>query len=142
MSRAPPPSWYWVAAAVLSVWNLMGLAAFVYDGMITAETLATLPPEEAAMYAARPGWVVVAFGAAVFAGTGGCAALLYRRAMAKALFGVSLAAVLVQDSYLFMSDTLGVLGVGAVIMPVLVIASLVFALWLTVQGDREGWWIG
>lgn len=139
MSTERPPTWYWLVAGLLLVWNLMGLAAFFYDGLMSEEAMAQLPQAHQELYAARPGWVVMAFGSAVVAGTAACVALLMRRKVATGLFVVSLLSVLVQDSWFFLGGVIDVMGTQAIVMPVLVIGSLVGGLVLARQGTAKGW---
>lgn len=133
MTPHEPPAWFWIVAGLLLVWNLMGLAAFGYDGLMTEEAMAALPPEHAALYRARPTWVVVAFFLAVTAGTAGSVALLMLRPVAGTLFAVSLVSVILQDSWYFLG------GAGVMVMPVLVVGSLIGGLWLARAARERDW---
>jgi len=139
MTDSKPAMWFWVAAVILLLWNLMGLMAFGYDGMMSAEALAALPDDQQALYAARPAWVVFGFAVAVFAGTAGAIALLMRRGIAGPLFIASLVGVLVQNSWFLVDDVLGVMGPSAVVMPLLIIGSLVGGILLVRNASSRGW---
>lgn len=139
MGEDTPGKGFWALAVLLLIWNLMGLMAFGYDGLITPEAIAKLPEAQQPLYNDRPVWVVVAFGLAVTAGTAACVALLLRRRLALGLFATSLVAVLVQDSWYFFGGVIDVMGATAVIMPALVIGSLVGGIVLTRRAGGRGW---
>jgi hypothetical protein len=90
------PVWYWVAAVVLLLWNLMGVLNFFQHLNMTEEELLAMPPNERHLYEDTPVWVMLAFALAVFAGLGGSIALLLKRKWATALFTVSLFGIIVQ----------------------------------------------
>jgi hypothetical protein len=74
------PRWFWVVAVLLVLWNLIGVAAFVGDLLTTPEMRArSMYAYDQHLYAARPGWMLVAYAVATVAGTVGSIALLLRR---------------------------------------------------------------
>ena len=121
------PTWFWVVSGIALLWNLMGVMMFFAQIMMTEEAMATLPAEQQELYNSAPMWSTIAFAVAVFGGAIGCVGLLMRAKWAFPVFIVSLIGVLAQQAYFFlMSDTVAVMGIGALIptMIVLVIAIL------------------
>lgn len=96
-----PPIWFFVLAVIALLWNVTGLMAVVSDLRLSASDIAALPPDQQALYAARPSWSVVASVVAVVAGSLGCVLLLARKRLAVLLFVASLAGVVVQDLGIF-----------------------------------------
>ncbi|GLS83616.1 hypothetical protein [Paraferrimonas haliotis] len=138
--RVSAPWWYWIAAVVGLLWNLMGLAAYLMHVSLTPEEIAALPQAEQALHQAFPSWALIAFSIAVYSGTLGCVLLLARRAMAKSLLILSLLGVLVQNSYsLLLSDAVAVYGNQAIIMPTLVIIVGALLIWLCTHSINKKW---
>jgi hypothetical protein len=96
-----PPSWFYIVAVLALLWNVAGLLAVVADLQLSAADIAALPPEQQAVYAARPLWSVIGSVVAVAAGTLGCLLLLMRKRWATLLLGLSLAGVVIQDLGIF-----------------------------------------
>lgn len=96
-----PPIWFFVLAVIALLWNVTGLMAVVSDLRLSASDIAALPPDQQALYAARPSWSIVASVVAVVAGSLGCVLLLARKRLAVLLFVASLAGVVVQDLGIF-----------------------------------------
>lgn len=96
-----PPIWMTVLVVIALLWNVMGLLAVLADLRVSAADIAALPPEQQALYAARPLWSVVASVVAVVGGTLGCIGLLLRQRWALLLFWLSLAGIVIQDLGLF-----------------------------------------
>jgi hypothetical protein len=96
-----PPIWFYIVAVLALLWNVAGLLAVVGDLQLSAADIAALPPEQQAVYAARPLWSVIGSVVAVAAGTLGCLLLLMRKRWAILLFGVSLVGVVIQDLGIF-----------------------------------------
>lgn len=96
-----PPIWFFALTTIALLWNVAGLVAVVADLRLSASDIAALPPAQQALYAARPGWSVVASVVAVVAGTLGCVLLLARRRLAVMVFALSLVGVAVQDLGIF-----------------------------------------
>jgi len=73
------PLWFYVVVVIALLWNMAGLLAVLADLRLSPSDIASLPPKQQAMYAARPIWSVVASVVAVVGGTLGCMGLLMRR---------------------------------------------------------------
>ena len=122
------------------LWNLLGCLAFAMDLRMTPEDVAALPEAQQALYAARPGWAVVATAVAVIGGALGCLGLLLGRKWAFVLLLLSLAGILVQDYGLFvLADGASLAGPAAVIMQAIVLAVGVGLVLLGRKGIVRGW---
>lgn len=138
MNKAPV--WFFVVAAVALLWNAAGLWAVVADLRLTAADIAALPPDQQALYAARPGWSVVGSVVAVVAGTFGCLLLLLRRRLAALVFALSLAGVLVQDLGIFAVAGAAKSGDPVpIVLQGLVLVIAVALLWLARSAQGKGW---
>lgn len=136
----PVPAWFRIVAILALLWNLLGVAAFVMDASMSADTIAAMPEAQQQLYAVRPAWVLAAYAIAVFAGALGSLMLVMRRKLAPPLLVLSLLAVLVQMAYVFfLSDTLAVMGDAAMAMPLLIIAIAVALVWLARTAAARGW---
>lgn len=93
------PTWFWLAAGLALLFEATG--CFMYLAQVTADR-ATLPLDQRAMWDATPAWMVAAYAVAVWVGLAGAALLLMRRRLAVPLLLVSLLAVVVQFSGLFL----------------------------------------
>jgi hypothetical protein len=134
----PRPKWFMPVAVVALLWNLMGCAAYLMDVMLTPEAVAAMPPDQQALYAARPVWAVAAYAFAVWGGALGCVGLLVRKRWAKGAFLASLLGLIVQDAALFgMSPVPLSATIYALQGMVLVIAVLL--LMLANRASRDGW---
>lgn len=135
-----PPKWFLPVCVLALLWNLAGLAAIIADARLSPADIAALPAAQQAMYAARPGWSVVASFAAVLGGTLGSIALLLRRNVAIPLFWVSLIGLLVQDFALFFVVGRSVtLGVVPAVLQGLVLLIAVALLVLSRRARASGW---
>ena len=134
-----PKMFYWISGAAL-VWNLIGIAAYVGQVTMSAETLAALPDDQRALYENVPTWVTSAFAIAVNAGAIGCLLLLLRKSLAVPLLILSLVAVLAQMSHtFFMSNALEVMGGTAAIGPAFVIIVGAYLVWFANDAKSKGW---
>ena len=134
------PKWFKVVAVIALLWNLLGCLAFAMDLRMTPEDVAALPEAQQALYAARPGWAVVATAVAVIGGALGCVGLLLGRKWAFVLLLLSLAGILVQDYGLFvLADGASLAGPAAVIMQAIVLAVGIGLVLLGRKGISRGW---
>ena len=136
------PTSFWIIAGVGLVWNLIGLASFGMQMVATPEQIAGMYETEAevAYISSIPAWANGAYGLAVIAGVLGCIALLMRKGVAKVLFGLSLAGILVQNVYGFVvANGIGVFGVGAIALPIVVIVVGVALLIYAGRAESKGW---
>ena len=135
------PTWYWVVATILFLWNLMGIASFYMHVFITDEALAALPENEAALYGDYPMWTSIVFAIAVFGGALGTVGLLMKRKWAKPLFVLSLIAIVIQMYHsLFLTESMVVYGAAeALTMPILVVLIAIYEITLANKAIRNGW---
>jgi len=140
MNNNKPPAWFWIVAALALAWNVMGIVAYITDVTMSGEALAALPDAERNLRASTPGFVTGAYAIAVFAGFGAAVALLLRRKLAIVLFGVSLAAVVLQMGYVFLvMHAAAVLGSESMTFPGIIILLGAFQLWVSMVSRRVGW---
>ena len=134
------PKWFMIVAALLLVWNLMGVMAYIMQVTMSTEAFAALPEAERQLYENTPKWATAAFAIAVNGGALGCALLLLKRNLAGLFLQLSLAAVLVQMFYaFFMSRSFEVFGPGGMVMPVMVIVLAVYLVMLAAKAKTKGW---
>ena len=134
------PTWFKVLAILALLWNLLGCLAFFSDLRLSPEDLAKLPETQQALYAARPGWAVVATALAVFGGALGSIGLLLRKRWAFPVFVLSLLGILVQDFSLFvLADGASLAGPVAVVMQAIVLTIGIGLVLLSRKGIARGW---
>ena len=134
------PVWFWIVSTVAILWNIMGVASFFMQIMISDETLQALPINERELYGNYPLWTQIAFAFAVFGGLFGSIALLLRKKYAKPLFLISLAAIIIQMyHHLFMVNSIEVYGTEAWIMPILVFIIGILLVWFSWFCYKKNW---
>ena len=134
------PRWFMIVAAVLLVWNLLGVMAYIMQVMMSPETLAALPEEQRQLYEDTPAWATAAFAVAVNFGALGCVLLLLRKNLAGLFLQLSLAGVLVQMFHsFFMSKSFEVFGPGGLVMPVIVIVIAIYLVVLAAKANTKRW---
>jgi len=134
------PKWFMIVAAVLLVWNLLGVMAYIMQVMMSPETLAALPEEQRQLYEDTPAWATAAFAVAVNFGALGCVLLLLRKNLAGLFLQLSLAGVLVQMFHsFFMSKSFEVFGPGGLVMPVMVIVIAIYLVVLAANANTKRW---
>ena len=139
-TRSKAPKWFMVVAAVLLVWNLMGVMAYIMQVTMSPEVFAALPEAQRQLYENTPVWATAAFAVAVNGGALGCVLLLLKRNLAGLFLQLSLAGVLVQMFHsFFMSNSFEVYGPGGMIMPVMVIVIAIYLVWLAARARSRGW---
>ncbi len=137
---AMPPRWVRPVAVLALLWNLLGCAAFFADLMMGPADVAQLPPEQQAMYAARPVWAVAATAVGVFGGAIGSFGVLLGRRWAWPLLLASLLGVIVQDIAMFV--IFGAIHAAAPVAMALQGVVLLVAIglaWLARRGVQAGW---
>lgn len=130
---------FWIVAALLLVWSVIGDAAYLAQVSADLTELAKTDPDQAQAFATMPEWAWSAYAIAVWVGTLGGIALLLRRRLAVPLYAVSLVAVLVQFGWSFFgSSIIRDKGASAAAFPVLIIAIAAFSLWYAYTKGRQG----
>jgi len=140
-AASKPPTWYWVVAGIAVLWMLFGVMAWVMDLMTDEAGLAKLSEAQRQLYAARPQWLFAVYGVAIFSGLAGAIGLLLRKSWASTLFGLSLAAIIVQFGYTFFAmHAVEVLGAAAAIpFPLVIFLIGVALLWFARRAHTLGW---
>lgn len=134
------PTWFKVVAVLALLWNLLGCLAFVADLQMSPDDIAKLPEAQQALYAARPGWTLVATAVAVLGGALGCIGLLLRGKWALPVLVLSLAGIIAQDIGLFvLVDGASLAGPVAVGLQAFVFAVGVGLVLLARKGIARGW---
>ena len=136
------PTSFWVIAGVALVWNLFGMLAYYLQVTATPEMLAEMYETEAeiAFMTGIPAWATSAQAVAVTFGVLGCVLLLARKRIAKALFVVSLAGILVQNAYGFiLGNGLETFGATALVLPVVVIVVAIGLVIFSARAAEKGW---
>jgi len=136
-----PPTSFWVIAAVLLFWNLVGLMFYYMQVTMTPEVMAANFNEAQQEWMnSEPVWATAAYATAVTAGVIGALLLLLRKALAMPFFILSFIAVLVQDFNAFiLSDWQSVWGNSALYLPSIVIVICIFEIWYSRSSKAKGW---
>lgn len=129
---------FWIISVVALLWNLMGVYAYLEQAYMTDEVIATLPEPEQMYYNNVEAWVIAAFAIAVFAGTFGCLALLFRKKMALILFILSLIAVLLQATYNFFIQKYMPVDVTQMIWTLVIILIAILLVWFSKDAIKKG----
>jgi hypothetical protein len=135
-----PPSWYRPAAIVAVLWELMGVASYLYHVSLSPEAIAALPPGQATLMTITPAWVNGAFAIATFGGLLGALGLVLRRRWARALLIVSLIAVIIQFGWTFaVGKAHELIGPSAAGFPAFIILVAILLVWFAGVATRRGW---
>ena len=92
-----------IVGMALTLWNAMGLFAFLHDFTMTPADIAKLPANAAGMILMMPGWEWAVYGIGTCAGLLAAVAMVARRAWAEPLSLISLVAVLIQFGNMFLT---------------------------------------
>jgi hypothetical protein len=134
------PTWFTVVAAVLLVWNLLGVMAYIGQVTMSPEALAALPEAQRQLYATTPAWATAAFAIAVNGGALGCVLLLLKKSLALVVLQLSLLGVLAQMYHaFFMSNSFEVFGPGGTVMPVMVVVIAIYLISLAAKAKARRW---
>jgi hypothetical protein len=131
------PAWFWAVAIGALLFEAAG--AFLFANSLTLDP-ATLPLDQRAVYDATPQWMTIAWAIAIAAGLIGALGLLMRRRFAEPALLVSVIAVAVQFSGIFLVKQLRELTPEDHLMVPIVILVLAYALWQAAKlARRKGW---
>ncbi len=141
MTTSKIPTWFWVIAVILLLWNLMGIGSFVFHSFIMrGEALEALPENERTLYGEYPLWTHIVFGIATIGALLANILLLAKKKIAISLFVISLIAILIQMFHnLFLTSAVEVFGPGTYVMPILVTIIAVFEVWFSRYVHKKGW---
>lgn len=131
------PAWFTAVAVLALLFEAFG--CWMYVMQVSADP-ATLPLDERAMWAATPTWMVAAYAIAVWVGLAGALLLVLRRRLAVPLLLVSLVAVIVQFSGLFLVPQLRqTVPESALAAPVILILACYLIFQFARVAQRRGW---
>ena len=131
------PAWYWLAAVAALLFE--GTGALLFANSLTLVP-ATLPLDQRAIFEATPQWMTIAWAVAIGAGLIGAIGLLLRRRFAEPAQLISLLAVAVQFSGLFLVEQLRELTPEDHLIVPVVILLLSYGIWqLARLAKRRGW---
>ncbi|WP_082112972.1 DUF2569 family protein [Pseudoxanthomonas suwonensis] len=134
------PRGYWWVAILALVWNLIGLVFFAAQATLDEAGMAALSEADRQVHLATPGWVYVAFGFAVVGGVLGALCLLLRRRWAVLMFGVSLLALLLQITGIYLvTPAWEAYAFAGLKMPVLLVAIAAALLTYAKHCESLGW---
>ena len=126
MTTTKRPWHLWVVAILTLLWNGSGAITIA---LAQAGRLPNISAEEAAYYAAQPMWLVIFTNIATWAPLAAGVALLMRSRAAVWLFGVSLAFIVITDTYDLASGTSRALAnQGALIVTIVIFVIAVLQL--------------
>lgn len=130
-----------IAASLLVLWGVAGVIACIQQLRLGAEAMGPADAYARALYASLPVWYNGVYAVATGAGLAAALALLLRKAVARALFLVSLVAIVVQFGWLFaVTDIIAVRGAAQVVpFPLFIAAVAVFGAWLSGHARQRGW---
>ena len=138
--KASPPAWFRVIAVVALLWFLMDISVFFMRVLMTEEGLNAVPANQQHLYRNMPLWVNIVFAGEVFGGALGSVGLLIRKRWALPLFVVSILGVVSQTFHIWIrSDAISVMGVFAVVAPLVAILVGVGMIVLTKSAIAKGW---
>lgn len=137
----PAPFWFWMVAALLAFWGLMGCYACYQQIMQGPAAMGPVTKYDRLLYAGLPQWYNSVYAVAVGMGLLGGISLLLRLGWAGLLFVISLIAAVVQFGYLFIATDIIVKKGPAVVLPfpIFIVAVGLFAIWFSVHSYRRNW---
>ena len=133
------PIWFWIVAAILVIWNLMGIMNFLSQATMSQEDINALSELEKSMMERRPSWVYFAFGLAVFGGLAGSIALLLKKKIATTLFIASLVGVAFQFGESIIASPAEVFTTAVIGITTMIIVLALFAIWFAKYATKKGW---
>ena len=135
-----PGTSYWIVGGAALLWNLFGLMVYVMQVSATPEALASAySPEQIELIEATPVWVTSMTAIATNAGVVAGVLLLLRLKWSVPAFAISLAAIVVQDVYIFgMSPSVEVFGSQVAIIQGIVLVLAVLFFWYARRAKARG----
>ena len=137
--RIAPPAWYWLVAVAALLFE--GAGAYLFTNSLQIDA-ASLPLDQRAIFEATPQWMTMAWAVAIASGLLGAIALLLRRRLAEPLLLISLVAVAVQFSGLFLVKQLREITPEDHLALPIVILLFAYGFWQTSKlARRRGWFV-
>ena len=136
-TRPNVPAWFWALAVGAILFE--GAGAFLFANSLMLDP-ATLPLDQRAIYDATPQWMTIAWAVAIGTGLIGAVGLLLRRRFAEPALLLSVIAVAVQFSGIFLVRQLRELTPEDHLLVPVIILVLAYALWQAAKlSRRKGW---
>ena len=134
-SKSNKPSiLFWIIGVSALLWNLMGVAAYLFQAYATEEMIAEMPPEQQAeMMIEHPSWLTALFALGVFGGFLGCIFYLARKKFSYYLFILSGVSATIQQVYIIMDIELNMY-----FMPIMIIIICIFLILYSKKYIKEG----
>ena len=126
------------------LWNIMGLfqfimAAFMQDIMLKTYS-ETYTAQQIELFLNTPSWYYVVFGICTITGVVGSIGLLFKKKIAVPFFLVSLLTVLVvQGFWILGTQAIALLGMEAVVMPMIVVVTSIFLYFYSKGAQQNNW---
>ena len=138
--RQQPAGWFWWVSALLTLWGLLGCYFCLRQFLYGAEAMGPADEYQRALYASLPAWYDYVYAVATGAALLGGLALLRRLTAARALFVISLVAVIIQFGWLFATtDLLVAKGIATVIFPLIILGIAIYSISFAAKARRHGW---
>lgn len=131
------PRWFSLAALAALAWEIIGCAMYVMQVSVDP---AALPADQRQVWDATPAWMIGAYAIAVWVGLVGAALLIMRRKLAEPLLLVSLIAVAIQFSGLFIVPELrNLVSSDMLFLPFLIVIVCGVIWHFARRARRSGW---
>lgn len=136
-SPRPLARWYWAAAIASLIVMAAGCAAFVMH--VTADPSA-LEPDQRALFAAEPAWVLGASAVGFWAGLAGALLLLFRRKLAQPLLLLSLAGLAAWLAGILLAPGFrDLVTANDIAVAIVVVAAGWTIFWFARHSNQRGW---
>ena len=136
-----PNTGFWIIAIIGLLWNLIGIFFWATEYfLMTDEMKAMLPPEQIELMNNAPSWGMWVYAFAVFSATLASLLMVMKKKLCVPIFLLSLISIIFMQGYwIFIMDTVGTLGAGAIVMPLIVIAIAVFLYFYSKGAAAKTW---
>ncbi|TPG22604.1 hypothetical protein EAH87_02025 [Sphingomonas koreensis] len=136
-----PPAWFWIVAALLLLWEAVGVYACFYQVRLGPDAWPNNDDYDRALYASLPVWYNWVYAIATGAGLLGAIALIARRSIATPLLIVSLVAIVVMFGYVLgATDLIAHKGFAtAAGFPIVIFLLGLLAVYLARLAGKRGW---
>ena len=136
-ARRGIPGWFYAVALLAVLFEAFG--CWMYITQVSADR-ASMPLDQRAMWDATPTWMTAAYAVAVWSGLAGALLLILRRKLAVPVLLLSLLAVIVQFSGLFLTRQLReTVPDTALVAPIFLIIACYLIFMFARVAQRRGW---